>query len=41
MDGKLQIIVTDHADIAECWFGTAVRHEWRDGRALVPPDWYE
>jgi hypothetical protein len=40
MDAELQIIVTDHADIAEDWFGLTVRHEWRDGRALVPRDWY-
>jgi hypothetical protein len=40
LDGGLQVIVTDHADIAEDWFGVATRHDWRDGRALVPTDWY-
>lgn len=38
MDGELQIVVTDHADIAEKWFEPT--HEWRDGKALVPGDWY-
>jgi hypothetical protein len=39
LEGRLQIIVTDHADETENWFTTAVRHEWRDGEALVPRDW--
>ena len=40
LNGALQIIVTDHADIADDWFRHVVRYEWRDGRALVPSDWY-
>lgn len=39
LDGRLQIIVTDHAN--EPWFAGTVRHEWRDGHALVPRDWFE
>ncbi len=39
--GELQVIVTDHANINEEWFGAVVKHEWRDGQALVPSDWYE
>jgi hypothetical protein len=40
LDGVLQIIVTDHAEIDESWFGNRVKHNWRDGKALVPRDWH-
>ncbi len=36
----LQIIVTDHADIAEDWFRESVIQNWHDGDALVPSEWY-
>ncbi len=32
----LQIIVCDHANISEPWFRSSVRHNWRDGEALIP-----
>jgi len=34
-----QVIVTEHADIDEEWFQTAVSERWRGGMKLVPEDW--
>ena len=34
-----QIIICDHANLAEDWFQEAVVHNWRNGAALVPADW--
>ena len=34
-----QIIMTDHADIAEPWFQDRVVERWRSGTALIPNDW--
>lgn len=34
-----QIIITDHANIAEPWFQECVVERWREGRKLVPPEW--
>lgn len=34
-----QVIVTEHADINEGWYQSAVRERWRGGLALVPSDW--
>lgn len=39
LGGKLQVIVTDHAEVAEPWFAEAVVERWRDGAALVPDGW--
>jgi len=44
--GSLQIIVCDHANLAEGWFQDAVIGNWRsdsDGNrnALIPPDWLD
>lgn len=36
---NFQIIITDHADLAENNFQSAVVERWRDGRALIPKDW--
>jgi len=36
-----QVLVTEHADIAEGWFQDAVIERWRGGLKLVPEDWYE
>jgi uncharacterized Zn finger protein (UPF0148 family) len=38
---NFQIILTDHADIAEPWFQECVIDRWRDGKKLVPEDWPE
>ena len=34
-----QVIITDHADLADKDFRSAVVERWRDGRALIPKDW--
>ncbi|QXC46845.1 DUF3732 domain-containing protein [Rhodococcus qingshengii] len=36
---RMQIIVSDHANLDEQWFQDAVQHEWRNGVRLVPLDW--
>ncbi|SMF72975.1 DUF3732 domain-containing protein [Pseudobacteriovorax antillogorgiicola] len=36
---KLQIIVTEHADLNEDWYQGSVAERWRSGLKLVPPDW--
>jgi hypothetical protein len=41
LDGRLQIIMTDHADIAEPWFQESVVERWRGGQKLVPDDWLQ
>lgn len=41
LDGRLQVIVLEHADFDEPWFSDAVVERWRDGRALIPRSWYE
>lgn len=35
-----QIILTERADIDEDWYQTAVIEKWRDGKALIPNDWF-
>jgi hypothetical protein len=35
----VQIIVCDHANLAEQWFQDAIVENWRDGRKLVPENW--
>lgn len=37
--GSFQLIVCDHAELAEGWFQRAVVERWRDGEKLVPADW--
>jgi hypothetical protein len=37
----LQIIITDHADLAADWFQEAVVERWRKGKKLVPAEWIE
>ncbi len=34
-----QIIITEHADIAEDWYQEAVIERWRNGNALIPSEW--
>lgn len=39
---ELQVIITDHADIDEEWFQSAVADtKWRGDEALIPKHWYE
>jgi hypothetical protein len=40
LDGKLQVIVTDHPDFKDDpRFQAALRERWRDGLKLIPEDW--
>lgn len=39
LQGKVQVIVTEHADPDVDWYQDAVIERWRDGKALVPTDW--
>ena len=37
----LQLIVCDHANLAEDWFQNSIQHEWRRGEKLIPSSWIE
>ncbi len=40
LDGKLQVIITDHPDFSDdTRFQASLRERWRDGLKLVPADW--
>ena len=39
LDGRLQVIVCDHANLADAWFQSAVIDNWRNGVALIPAEW--
>ncbi|NRB64452.1 MAG: DUF3732 domain-containing protein [Saprospiraceae bacterium] len=40
LNNKVQVIITDHADIDEPWFQNAVRdNKWRGDYALIPKEW--
>ena len=39
LKGDLQVIVSDHANLADDWFQDAVIDNWRNGVALIPSDW--
>lgn len=41
LDGELQVIVCDHANLADDWFQDAVIDNWRNGVALIPTDWLD
>ena len=36
---RLQVIITEHADLAEPWYQSAVVERWRGGHKLVPDEW--
>ena len=36
-----QLLITEHADLAEDWYQGAVIQRWRDGERLVPTDWID
>ena len=38
---EMQVIVSDHVELLEPWFRDAIVQRWRDGIALVPPNWPE
>lgn len=35
----LQVVITEHADVTEDWYQTAVVERWRKGAALIPTAW--
>ncbi|MBU8865585.1 DUF3732 domain-containing protein [Paenarthrobacter aromaticivorans] len=39
LNGNFQIIVCDHANLADNWFQEAVVENWRNGVAFIPTDW--
>lgn len=39
LGGQLQVIVSDHANLADSWFQEAVIGNWRNGMTLIPTDW--
>jgi hypothetical protein len=39
LGGSLQVIALDHADFGDTWFSESVIERWRDGDALIPPEW--
>ncbi len=41
LNPRMQIIITDHADINEKWFQDSVIERWRTGVKLVPVEWDE
>lgn len=41
LEGRLQVIVLDHADFEDKWFGEAVIERWRGGNALIPSAWLQ
>lgn len=41
LEGKLQVIVIEHADFDVDWYQEAVRERWRNGEALIPQHWIE
>lgn len=41
LEGSLQVIVSDHANLADDWFQEAVIDNWRNGVALIPSDWLD
>jgi hypothetical protein len=36
---NLQLVVTEHADLADDQFQSAILERWRDGQALIPQEW--
>jgi hypothetical protein len=41
LDGQLQVVVCDHANLADEWFQDALIDNWRNGIALIPTDWLD
>jgi hypothetical protein len=39
LEGNLQIIVCDHANLDNDWFQDNLVDNWRGGKALIPEDW--
>ena len=41
LEGSLQVIVCDHANLLDDWFQEGLIDNWRAGSALVPTEWFE
>jgi hypothetical protein len=41
LQGRFQVLITEHADPAADWFQAAVVEKWRDGKALIPHEWLD
>ncbi len=41
MDGKFQVIITEHADLQDEWYQEAVILRWRGDDKLIPRHWYD
>lgn len=41
LNGDLQVIVCDHANLADDWFQESVIENWRNGVALIPEEWLD
>jgi methyl-accepting chemotaxis protein len=41
MDGKFQVIITEHADLRDEWYQDAVVLRWRGDDKLIPLEWYQ
>ena len=39
LNGQLQIVITDHANIQQPWFQECIIERWREGRKLIPVEW--
>jgi hypothetical protein len=39
LHSEFQVIIIEHADIAEDWYQEAIVERWRDGNALIPAEW--
>lgn len=39
LNGKIQLIVVDHADYEDDWFADSVIYNWRQGRTFIPNTW--
>ena len=41
LDDRLQVVITDHANLNLDWFQRVVAENWRHGDALVPSSWLD
>lgn len=41
LDGSLQVIVCDHANLNDAWFQDSLVENWRQGLALIPAGWLD
>ena len=39
LEGKMQVIIVEHADLEETWYKEAIIEKWQDSGALIPEDW--